>query len=372
MMADATRLQAVTKALAGAGLDALVALTTSFHSFLEPDSVLLLASFKPMGESAVCVHRDGRIALIVTPAWDAARARERSGLDTVIAADDLAAPIARLMADWGVAKGKAGVAGLDTVPVALVDRIEALIGKAPALDDLALNLARCKSATEIEYARTAAAVAEKGYARMLELARPGMHEYELAAELFCYMKSLGSDDNFLLMSASQHNPAVRAPSRRILDKGDIILAEITPSWRGQFAQICRSVSVGKPSAVLEEKYDILCRAMRVGMKAAVPGAKVSDVARAMDGVLAQAGYADYCRPPFMRVRGHGLGRLSSLPGDITIDNHMVLEKDMVFVMHPNQYLPETGYLMCGEPVRITPDGAEALSASMATLDSVPA
>ncbi len=371
-MTSAHRLQAVAQALAAEGLDALVALTTSFHSFLEPDGVLLLSGFKPMGESAVCVHRDGRVALVVTPAWDAARARERSGFETVIAADDPAEPIATLLAGWGVAPGKAGASGLDSVPVDLADRLEARVGTARPLDELMLNLARRKTADEVGYARKAAAIAEKGYARLLDLAKPGMHEFELAGELYCYMRALGSDDNFLLMSASQHNPAVRAPSRRILDKGDIILAEITPSWRGQFAQICRSVSVGKPSAVLEEKYDILCRAMRVGMKAAVPGAKVSDVARAMDGVLAQAGYGDYCRPPFMRVRGHGLGRLSSLPGDITVDNHMVLEEDMVFVMHPNQYLPETGYLMCGEPVRITPDGAEALSSEMATLDSVPA
>ena len=31
----------------------------------------------------------------------------------------------------------------------------------------------------------------------------------------------------------------------------------------------------------------------------------------------------------------------------------VLEPDMVFMIHPNQYLPETGYLLCGEPVVLT-------------------
>ena len=45
---------------------------------------------------------------------------------------------------------------------------------------------------------------------------------------------------------------------------------------------------------------------------------------------------------------------------------------MVFVMHPNQYIPETGYLMCGEPVVITADGAKALSRRLAELDSIPA
>jgi Xaa-Pro aminopeptidase len=47
-----------------------------------------------------------------------------------------------------------------------------------------------------------------------------------------------------------------------------------------------------------------------------------------------------------------------------------MEAGMTFVMHPNQYLPETGYLMCGEPVLITEEGAQALSANLAELDSV--
>jgi Xaa-Pro dipeptidase len=53
-----------------------------------------------------------------------------------------------------------------------------------------------------------------------------------------------------------------------------------------------------------------------------------------------------------------------------VDSDARLENGMVFVMHPNQYLPETGYLMCGEPVVITPQGAKALSERTATLDSI--
>ena len=61
-----------------------------------------------------------------------------------------------------------------------------------------------------------------------------------------------------------------------------------------------------------------------------------------------------------------------VPGDVATDNPIVLEPNMFFVVHPNQYIPETGYLLCGEPVRVTKHGAEALSPLMATLGSVPA
>jgi Xaa-Pro dipeptidase len=43
---------------------------------------------------------------------------------------------------------------------------------------------------------------------------------------------------------------------------------------------------------------------------------------------------------------------------------------MIFVMHPNQYIPESGYLMCGEPVVVTDSGARALSARPAVLDVI--
>jgi Xaa-Pro aminopeptidase len=117
---------------------------------------------------------------------------------------------------------------------------------------------------------------------------------------------------------------------------------------------------------------VLQEAMRAGQRAAVPGAAVRQVSEAMDDCFRAAGYGDYCQPPYMRVRGHGLGITSDLPGDITVDSETRLEDGMVFVMHPNQYIPETGYLMCGEPVVITPAGAKALSARVAQLDSVAA
>jgi hypothetical protein len=40
---------------------------------------------------------------------------------------------------------------------------------------------------------------------------------------------------------------------------------------------------------------------------------------------------------------------------------------MLFMIHPNQYLPETGYLLCGQPVVITASGAEVLTRTQSSL-----
>jgi len=98
---------------------------------------------------------------------------------------------------------------------------------------------------------------------------------------------------------------------------------------------------------------------------------MADVCRAIDLILEAEGYGEYCHPPHIRRRGHGLGFGSNLPGDVSLENSTSLEPDMFFVIHPNQYLPETGYLLCGEPVLITPDGVELLSQRMATLAEIP-
>jgi Xaa-Pro dipeptidase len=366
-----TRLSQTARYLAEQDLDALIAFNFGQNSFLEGHAVFVLSGVRPIGESAVLVDRSGAATLIVTPAWDADRAASISRTAKTVGTDDLPQALAAAFAVHSVDPRKTVTVALSTLGLDLVARIETVLGgKVRANDQYARELARIRSPEELAASRKATWIAERGYERFLEFARPGLREYELAAELYCYMKGLGAEDNFLLLSASQHNLAVTAAGGRVLDVGDIILSEITPCYQGQFAQICRTTVIGPTTALLQDKYAVLQEAMRRGQAAAVPGASVRAVTQAMDDCFRASGYGDYCRPPYMRVRGHGLGITSDAPGDLTADSEARLEDGMVFVMHPNQYLPETGYLMCGEPVVVTREGAQALSEKTAMLDAI--
>ena len=247
--------------------------------------------------------------------------------------------------------------------------METLPQATPA-DDIVFDAAAAKTEDEIANAREATRIAELGYARMLEIARPGMSEDELAVELRCYTKTLGAEDNFLLLCAGPRNPAVAPSNGRIMQAGDILVAEITPSYRGQLAQICRTVTLGPATAELRDKYDLLVRAMNEGIRAALPGAPMAAVCRAINTVLEAEGYGEYCHPPHIRRRGHGLGFGSIRPGDVSLDNDTVLAEGMVFMIHPNQHLPETGYLLCGEPVLLTARGAEPLTQRLSALAEI--
>ena len=178
---------------------------------------------------------------------------------------------------------------------------------------------------------------------------------------------LGSDDNFLMLHAEGHPLAVQPSGERPLEAGDIIIAESTPSYRGQFAQICRTAHMGEPPDILREKYALVTRAMHAGIALAKPGNRMSRVSGAIDEVLTEAGYGEYCAPPYMNRRGHGLGVTAVIPGNVSNNNDIVLEENMFFVVHPNQYIPEVGYLLCGEPVAITADGPNILTREGAAL-----
>lgn len=365
------RIAAILRCMAERGVELLIACSNGLHMPDRPDPVVHLSGYRALGESFALLRRDGALKLIVSPATDAERAAGWKGPGACVATDDLAAALAEESAASGAIAGRVAVVGVDAIPHRLAEEVFAIRkDEVLAFDDTFYRACGKKAAAETERARKAAAISQRGFQHLLQLAAPGMRECDLAVELKCYMESLGADDNFLMLCASPHNPAVMPSGNRTIERGDILITELTPSYEGQFVQICRTVSIGPPSALLQEKYDLVVRAMWAGIEAVRPGVPMSQVCSAIDEVLTGAGYAEYCRPPHMRRRGHGLGCGSVAPGDVATDNETILEEDMIFVLHPNQYLPETGYLMSGDPVRVTATGAETLSAKTAALASI--
>jgi Xaa-Pro aminopeptidase len=364
------RLAAIRAGMVEHGLDLIVAVHDGAHFIETPNPILVLSRFKSLGPAAVILPRDGDATLIVTPAWDAERAAECCPALRVTAGDDLVDALAAALGNSGLRGARIGLSGLAFARWEIAGRLAQMLPRAVPADDVVFDAAAAKTVDEIAHAREATRIAELGYARLIEIARPGMSEDELAVELRWYTRTLGAEDNFLLLCAGARNPAVAPSNGRVMRKGDILVAEITPSYRGQLAQICRTVTLGTASDELKAKYDLLVRAMNAGIGAARPGAPMAAVCRAINAVLEAEGYGEYCHPPYIRRRGHGLGFGSIRPGDVSLDNDTTLAEGMLFMIHPNQHLPETGYLLCGEPVVVTAHGAEPLTRRRSALAEI--
>lgn len=339
-----------------------VVLHDGLHSFLDPNPVFAATGVKTIGEAAAVVEPDGRVTLVAAPAWDVERLRSECGC-AVMGCEEVATAVAELVAG----RGRIEVAGLDEVPLRFRLALEA---SADEIVPVPSDANRPKTARELEAARRASAIAEEAYASMLGWLRPGLREHEVVARLDVDVRGRGADDHFILASSSPAGENVRAPRDRVLHDGDVVNVELSPSVDGQFVQICRTAVLGGATTRRREDYALLIEAQARGMAAARPGASVADVVAALDAPLVAAGLAEYCRPPHIRVRGHGMGLASVAPGDITFENPTPLEAGMMFTLHPNQRFPDSGYMLCGEPVLVGDGGAVALTRREPALDEV--
>ncbi len=352
------RLSRVRQSMRDKGLQTLLVYEGGRHNFLRMNYVAYLTDFISVGpETMLVVPLEDAPVLYLSPLWDIPRAQEESFVPEV-------RPFKEFWSRLPGVSGNVGLIGREAMSVGLHEQITKALGRtAVNAKDIIENMARSKTALELERLRRAAEIADAGVKALHEDARPGLKEYELAAIVEYRMRSLGAEDNFGMVVANHHNQALHPPTDRVTQKGDIIIGEITPCIGGLFVQICRTMVLGEPAPLVREKYAILKKAMGLGMEAATTGAPASAVAAAINDTFIEYGYEQYCRPPFMRVRGHGLGCGSFAPGSLEDANQTPLEEGMTYIIHPNQYLPETGYLTLGDTVVMTKTKAESLMKS---------
>lgn len=363
------RVNLLVKGMEQENLDIIVGFSPAAHHVDFGDAVALFCGFKPLGPSFSVLHRNGDMEMVISPSWDLSRAQSRFG--NAIATDDLAAALSARIDRWSNVAA-IGTVDLAKMPHGLVDGFAGRLGdRAKKCDQLVYKAAARKTDSELSNAREATRIAEQTYEYLLEIAKPGIPECHLAATMKSYSRSMGADDNFMMFHAEGHPKAVQPSGERRLEAGDLILAEITPSYEGQFAQVCRTACLGSPTQEQSEKYDLVVRAMKNGISRARPGVPMNAICHGIDEVLRDAGYSEFCEPPYMNRRGHGLGITSMEPGNVSLNNDTILEEGMFFVVHPNQYIPEVGYLLCGEPIIITDSGAEILTKNHAMLGTIP-
>ena len=355
------KLEKVLPLIEKKGFDGMVVYSNGIANMLHPSYFYYLSGLKPLGpNNALIISKSGNVILIIEPDWDHLRASRVSGIKTVRGSVDFVQDLIHYMRDLNIT-GSVGLAGHSAMPEAVHKAIKEQ-AKVESADDIIEEIAKVKTAKEIEHIRKTAKMADEGFKAFLEYARVGIWEYELSAEMEYAMRSAGADDNFNLMSSSQHSYSMHAPTDKRLAPGDIVLGEITPVSEGQFMQLCRTVVLGEPSKLIKDKYDLLMKAFDESLKPIKAGIPASLISINMNKVFIDAGYTEYCYPPYMRARGHGLGVGSVAPGG-TIDdkNNSILLKNQVIIVHPNQYLPEIGYLACGETVLVTDSGFERLA-----------
>jgi Xaa-Pro aminopeptidase len=151
-----------------------------------------------------------------------------------------------------------------------------------------------------------------------------------------------------------------------------VTTELTPCIDGYYAQICRTLVIGPPSAQQAAAFELFLRSMEAGLAAVRPRATAGDVARAENDVFRARGLGEYTTNRYTRVRGHGLGLYVDSRPALLEDVDTPLEEGMTIIVHPNTYHPEAGYIVLGDSAVVRHDGPQVLTATPRVLFSVPA
>ena len=156
---------------------------------------------------------------------------------------------------------------------------------------------------------------------------------------------------------------MKPPTQRRFQSGDQVTTELTPQVDGYYAQICRTLVLGEPSAKQREAFSIFCKAQQAAQDLLRPGIDTADVARVQNDVFREHGYGEYTGSKYTRVRGHNLGLHPDENPYVLEDVHYTVKAGMTMIAHPNTYLPLSGYMVFGDTLLVTGSGCERLTMS---------
>jgi Xaa-Pro aminopeptidase len=365
-MLSQARRKRLLDAMAEAGLDAVLLPGNAWQN----DYLRYATDFGMLeGQALAIVRADGEVTLYLDSPLEADRAGvDCPGID-IVHAPNLVATVDGALDR--MRNQRIGGAPYALLPRRIAARAEELnLADRTALID---RLLMGKLDLEVAAIKSAAHLADEGYAVFLKAARPGRADYELVAEIEAFYRANGVDDNFQIIGVGGREVRGMAPpSGKTLKRGDLVTTELTPCIDGYYVQICRTLVVGEPNADQLAAFAIYREAMEAGIAAVRDGVTAADIARAENDVFRHYGLGDYVTSEYTRVRGHGLGLFADTKPHLLEDVTTRIDTNMALIVHPNTYHPVVGYLVLGDSVIVTPTGCDVLTATPRELFGVTA
>ena len=212
-----------------------------------------------------------------------------------------------------------------------------------------------KSEAEIDSIRAVCGVAERAFARLPDLARPGVPLSHLFRFFRIALLEEGAANVPYLAGAAGEggygdviSPATDAP----LVEGDVMMLDTGATLDGWFCDFDRNVSVGPPTAPVADAHRRLVEAVHAAAAVSRPGVAAHEVHAAMEGV---------CGPSGGGRLGHGLGLQLTEPPSLAAHNETVLRANMVLTFEPVIELAPGRLLVHEENVVLRENGVEWLT-----------
>ena len=370
--------------------------------FAEPEAVLVLVPGRRHGECLLfCRERDP-----VREGWDGPRLGPEGAVDT-LGMDD-AYPIDDMDEILpGLLEGRPRVyhhfGRNEDFDLKLIGWFKQVQAQAPArtqpahefleLGHLLDEMRLFKSREELVLMRRAAAISVRAHAAAMRAVRPGMHEYELQAELEYEFRRHGGEAAYGSIVGAGGNGCILhyGANRARIAEGDLVLIDAGAEYAGYAADISRTFPAsGEFSPAQRTLHDLVHSAQAAALAQSRPGVAFEAVHEAavevlaegmlalglirgrLDEVLAQGSYRRF----YPHKSGHWLGLDVHDVGEYRIDGEpRLLEPGMVLTIEPGIYIPPDAMdvdaqwrgigIRIEDDVVVTREGHEVLTRNLA-------
>ena len=225
---------------------------------------------------------------------------------------------------------------------------------------LIMPLRQVKDEDELALMIEAACTGCKLFEQILGFIRPGLAEFEVAAELEHQARLLGAEGmSFETIVASGVRSALphgRASAAKLPRSGFVTL-DFGVILNGYCSDMTRTVHLGKPKANERATYEVVLEAQEAAVAAVGSGVGCAEVDEAARGVLRRAGLAE----AFSHSTGHGLGLEIHEPPRVGAEETAKLLPGMVITIEPGVYLAGRFGIRIEDMVAVTRNGGQVLT-----------
>jgi Xaa-Pro aminopeptidase len=222
------------------------------------------------------------------------------------------------------------------------------------------TLRMVKSPEEIEKIRASVVLNSRALEQALKKAKPGMREYELAAEIDYRMRKLGAESAAFetIVAAGPRSALPHAkPGNAKLEAGQMLLIDMGAMLDGYASDMTRMVHLGEPTKKYRDAYQAVLEAQLAAIAAVRPGRTGAQVDKAARDVLKAAGLGE----AFVHSTGHGLGLEIHEDPRVGKSGKVKLAAGMAITIEPGVYLEGWGGIRIEDTVVVTEKGCEVLT-----------
>lgn len=270
-----------------------------------------------------------------------------------------------------------GVVGIEEsfVPVADHRRLTKLLPDVKLVNGSAI-LQRCrmiKSAYEIDLLKKTGRVAAAGWTASLEVAKPGIREFEVAQAARCAATQMAA--SFFTAEDIHHSPLIDgvqliqsgprssishgkgSPNR--LKRADMVAMCfcMTNQFKGYRVGFSRNFALGDATREMIEVYDLLYAAQQAALAELRPGVRASHLDRIVRERIYRAGYGQYIEHRL----GRGVGLDIAEPPDLKEGDDTIIEAGMTLSVEPAVYISGKWGIQIEDSVHVKENGFEYLT-----------